>query len=201
MLFRSMRVNRAGLADAHGVSEYTITNWLSEGLPRVNASKVRGQSDEYDVAETIRWRVARESGGNATGADGEIINFDAERARLTKEQADKVAMANERERGDLVSVTETAAQWAAILVNCKTRLLSIPTKAAPLVIGCKTMPQARDVIERFVVEALNDLSNGTAVGRSGNRTETAAETDREPVGRPVPEVKSRKQREIGRAHV
>lgn len=190
-----MIVNRAELADVLGRTEATLAAWLEEGMPRLSGG-VRGKSSEYDTADVIRWLVARESGANAIGDDGQVINFDAERARLTKEQADKVAMANDLARGRLVDAERVAGLWANTLTNCKTRLLSIPTKAAPLVLGCKTMPQARDVIERFVVEALNDLvSADPTVDRGGAEgADAAAEIDGEPVGGPSPKVKSRKQR-------
>lgn len=191
-----MRVNRAGLADVLGRSENTITNWLSEGMPRVSAGVVRGKSDEYDTAEVIRWLVARESGSNAIGEDGEVISFEAERARLTKEQADKVAMDNAVKRGDLMSVTEVAKHWAGLVVNAKTRLLSIPTKAAPLVIGARSLPVAREIIERFVVEALNELVSADFHPDGGGApgVEAAAEVDGQPVGGPAPKVKPRGKR-------
>lgn len=194
-----MRVNRAGLADAHGVSENTITNWLADGLPRVSASKVRGQSDEYDVAETIRWRVARESGGNAVGDDGNVINFDAERARLTKEQADKVAMQNDVLRGNLLDGRAVAEHWGTVIVNAKTRLLSIPTKAAPLLLGAKTMPQAREIVERFIIEVLHDLAGADChPGASGIAgVDAATEVDGEPVGGQASSPKPRGKRRAG----
>lgn len=194
-----MRVNRAGLADAHGVSENTITNWLEEGLPRVKAAERRGQSDEYDIAETIRWRLAREAGKGALDEDGQLINFEAERARLTREQADKVAMENEVRRGRLVDAEHVAGLWANTLTNVKNRLLGIPTRAAPLVIGRKTAVEAREVIKRFIVEALNELSaaDPTTDPSSTQWPDAAAGSDGEPVGGPAPPAKRRKQRGAG----
>lgn len=194
-----MRVNRAGLADAHGVSENTITNWLEEGLPRARAAERRGQSDEYDVAETIRWRLAREAGKGAIDEDGQLINVDAERARLTKEQADKVAMENEVRRGRLVDAEHVAALWANTLTNVKNRMLGIPTRAAPLVIGRKAVPEVREIIKRFIVEALNELSAADpTVDPSGEEwTEASTGTDGEPMGGPKAPTKRRKQRRAG----
>lgn len=194
-----MRVNRAGLADAHGVSENTITNWLEEGLPRVKAAERRGQSDEYDVAETIRWRLAREAAKGALDDEGNLINFDSERARLTKEQADKIAMENEMRRKTLVSAEHVAEHWANLCSNVKNRLLSIPTRAAPLVVGKKTMPEAREVIRRLVMEALNELisSDPTAAPCSALGADAAAGPDSEPMGRSEPPPKQRKQRRVG----
>lgn len=191
-------VNREELAGWFGVDPGTITEWRKQGLPRQSAAAGRG-GDTYDSEAVIEWYSQWRAQSLAIDDDGKVIDFDKERARLTKEQADKAAMANALQRGKLVDAERAAMLWANVLVNCKTRLLSIPTKAAPLVIGCKTMPQARDVIERFVVEALNDLvsTDPTADQRGAQGADTTAETDGEPVGRPVPEVKPRKQRRAG----
>jgi len=67
-------------------------------------------------------------------------------------------MQNDVLRGNLLDGRAVAEHWGTVIVNAKTRLLSIPTKAAPLLLGAKTMPQAREVLERFIYEALNDLS-------------------------------------------
>lgn len=188
-----MRVNAARLADVIGVSTKTVTRWREEGMPRRSAGAA-GMEDEYDTAEVIRWMIARETGSK--DEDGNVIVFEAERARLTKEQADKVAMDNAVKRGDLMSVTEVAKHWAGLVVNAKTRLLSIPTKAAPLVIGARSLPVAREIIERFVVEALNELVSADFHPDGGGApgVEAAAEVDGQPVGGPAPKVKPRGKR-------
>lgn len=188
-----MRVNKARLAEIIGYTERTITTWLDEGLPRVSIGS-RGQSDEYDTADVIRWMIARETG--VKDQDGKTIVYEAERARLTREQADKVAMDNEIRRGKLVDVDQVSLWWGSIISNAKTRLLAIPTKSAPLVLGAKTLPQARDVLERMITEVLSELSSANPIpdtqGDAG--VEAAAEADGEPVGGPAPEAKPRKQR-------
>lgn len=191
-----MRVNRAGLADAHGVSENTVTNWLEEGLPRAKAAARRGQSDEYDVAETIRWRLAREAAKGVLDENGALINFEGERTRLTREQADKISMENEMRRGRLVDTEHVAALWANLLTNVKNRMLAIPTRAAPLVVGRKSLPEVRDVVRRLIVEALNDLvsSDPTTDPSSTGWADTTTGSDSEPVGGPAPETVTRKQR-------
>ena len=53
--------------------------------------------------------------------------------------------------------------WTRVGTNIKTKMLSIPTKAAPLVIGCKTIPQVKEVLDQHVYEALNELSEMPSV--------------------------------------
>lgn len=191
-----MRVNRAQLADVIGKTDKTIQVWLDEGLPRVYSGGT-GTESVYDTAEVIRWMIARETGSRDD--DGNVIVFEAERARLTKEQADKAAMQNAVTRGVLVDVNDVAKHWGGLLTNCKTKLLAIPTKAAPMVIGSKSLPQVREVLERFIREALHDLISANPTpdrgGQSG--TDATSQPDGEPMGRPAPETKRRKQRGAG----
>lgn len=191
-----MRVNRTQLADVIGKTDKTVQVWLDEGMPRVSTAGQSGDS-VYDTAEVIRWMIAREIG--SVGEDGTVIVLEAERARLTKEQADKAAMVNEMMRGDTVKISVVAQIISTVIVNAKTRFLSIPTKAAPLLLGCKTMPQAREVLERFINEALNDLSTLSAANMAGDSAivAAAADLDSEPVGGRAPKVVTRKQRGAG----
>lgn len=191
-----MRVNRAQLADVIGKTDKTIQVWLDEGLPRVYSGGT-GTESVYDTAEVIRWMIARETGSRDD--DGNVIVFEAERARLTKEQADKAAMQNDVTRGVLVDVTEVANHWGGLLTNCKTKLLAIPTKAAPMVIGSKSLPQVRETLEKFIREALHDLVSANPIPDRGGAagSDAAAKPDGEPVGGSAPPVKRRKQRGAG----
>jgi len=156
-----MIVNQSKLCEILGMSPMTINRLQDQGFPVVSRGDGR-KANQYDTAACVTWLVERERRKVATLPDGEVISLEAERTRLTKEQADKIEMENAVRRGEMVSADHVAALWANVLVNCKTRLLAIPTRAAPLVLGCKTMPQARDVIERFIFEALHDLSTSDA---------------------------------------
>lgn len=191
-----MRVNRTQLADVIGKTDKTVQVWLDEGMPRVSTTGQGGES-VFDTAEVIRWMIARECG--AKDENGNVIVLEAERARLTKEQADKTAMQNEVMRGNLLDGRAVAEHWGTVIVNAKTRLLSIPTKAAPMLLGAKTMPQAREIVERFIIEVLNDLAGADChPGGSGIASmDAATEVDGEPVGGQAQAPKSRGKRRAG----
>jgi len=156
-----MIVNQAKLCEMLGMSPMTVNRLQDQGFPVLSRGDGR-KANQYDTGACIDWLVERERRKKVTLPGGQVINLDAERARLTKEQADKVAMENELTRSQLIDAEQVAVMWANVVVNIKTRVLAIPTKAAPLVIGCKTMPQVRDVIERVIIEALHDLSTSDA---------------------------------------
>ena len=118
-----------------------------------------------------------------------------ERARLDRLRGDKITLDLERERGEVVNVHEVALSWTRIVTDAKSRLLGVPTKAAPLVMGCKRVEQAKAVMEDQILDALGDLADSLAGGFGGG--ETPAETDGEPVGGRSPEAEPGVERRTG----
>jgi len=71
--------------------------------------------------------------------------------------------------GQLVPVEQARELLEIIILNFRSRVLSIPTKAAPHVHGCKTLPQTRDAIKTALYDALNELAQ-LDVSRLGGRS-------------------------------
>lgn len=82
----------------------------------------------------------------------------AERARLIKEQADKVAMENEHMRANSIPAEVVKDVWGGIISAARARLLALPSRLAvnyaALVDYATTERLARDLVD----EALNELS-------------------------------------------
>lgn len=151
-----------------------------------------GNTRYYNAQEAIAAIMLADDGR------GMSLDLQKERARLAKEQADKTAMENAEKRGDLVSSRKMAEAWANVLTTVKTKFLSVPTKAAPLVMGCQSLPEVKAVLEELIHECLSELSGtppGTLAGdSSAEGAETAAETDGVEVGGRASKTKSGKQR-------
>lgn len=78
--------------------------------------------------------------------------YDSERTRLTKEQADRVALANARERADLVPYAEATAAVVGFIEHTRSRLMRIPALVAPS--DAKLQQRVADAVE----DALLDLN-------------------------------------------
>jgi phage terminase Nu1 subunit (DNA packaging protein) len=139
--------NKTDTAKAMGITIDGINKW------DIKPVKTRGREKLYYLPDVIQYRLQR----SAKSADELVLT--SERARLAKEQADKTAMENAIKRGELVDLPKVADALTKILTNVKTRLLAIPRRAAPLVLGCKTLPQVEDQLVSLVHEALTELSN------------------------------------------
>lgn len=128
------------LAEIHGVSQVTISNWMRKGLP-VLAKDSQGRAALYDVPATISWRIAQEvSRLTSNPTSGEVLDKNAEEARLRKFQADKAEVEALKARQEAILVEdvkpilfEIAAIYAARLDALGGRLaneLAATTEAA-----------------------------------------------------------------------
>jgi phage terminase Nu1 subunit (DNA packaging protein) len=176
--------NKSDTAKLMGVSTQAMSKWDIAPAQRV------GREAFFYLPDVIAWRLQRDT--------AEKLDLTAERARLAKEQADKTAMENEEKRGRLLDTDRVRELWVRVASNIRTNFLGLPTKAAPAVLGCKTLTQVTHELESAIHEILSELS-GTDPGTIADRgdaegVKTAAAPDDQPVGRQRKVSKPRKQR-------
>jgi len=118
------------------------------------------------------------------------------RARLVKAQAEAQEMENAKERGDLLPATIVEREWTDTTFAFKSRMISIPGKAAPQVVSCNSIPEVKAILEGMIFEALEELSRGDYARGDGDDTASpgigpeggisAPEDYDQPVGGPAP---------------
>ena len=143
---------RKKLADLMECSEQTVTNRVAEGMPRHKD----GKNYKYNPSECFEWVFKKKYGLAEDGAP----DYNEERARLTKEQADKLERERLREEGETFTRHEVIGVVGGIIKSFSTKIMSIPSKAAPLVTSCK-VPEAQNILEGMHYEALQELSEPT----------------------------------------
>src|SRR4051794_27520283 len=84
--------------------------------------------------------------------DGEVVDFYAERTRLTKEQADKVEMENGQLREELIRWAAVKRMIEMLGAAANTHLGALPAKIAPIV-RPDNPAEARRILERAIEEA------------------------------------------------
>jgi len=124
------KVTKKHIAHMLGVDLRSVTNFQNNAdhpLPIHRREKRGGKGHEYDTREVLKWHVAKEMRKFSSGSgDGEAINYEDERARLTKEQADAMSIKNEEARRNLIprwvlewALENIASQIAAVLDSVK----------------------------------------------------------------------------------
>jgi phage terminase Nu1 subunit (DNA packaging protein) len=120
------------------------------GMPRVD----RGQ---YDVVKCVHWYLDYKDRLIGEARRGDESEQQA-RARLTKATADLRELELARERGELIPADTIKFLWERVVVSFKTKMLSIPTKLPQRLVACRDINQVKDLLEREIYEALNELS-------------------------------------------
>ena len=115
------------------------------------------QNGKYDIDEVRAAYIHHIREVAASRMTSEGLDLANERARLAKEQADAKEMQNEVERGELVYIKDVASQLERQLYRVRSKLLVIPSKVAPECNAVETVPEVQDIIERAVLEALDEL--------------------------------------------
>ena len=151
-------VNKQELAEILGKSETTLTTWQKNGMP-IKFEAKRGQPNQYDTEAVIAWWLRRDISKLTVGGDGEVLDYEAERARLTHHQANKTEMEAAVMRGDLIPADTVQQVQADMVGRCRARLLAIPTKAAHQMLGLDDLSEAQDVLKQNIYEALRELAD------------------------------------------
>lgn len=61
--------------------------------------------------------------------------------------------------GEYFPAVEVGTLLEKVVMAIRSRLLAFPTKAAPLVVDCKTLPEAKEMLDIAVREALEGLAS------------------------------------------
>jgi len=137
------------MADLLGVSAGRIQALARDG------TLVRVEPGKYDLRASLRKYTAALR-DKATGRAQSTLA--AEKERLARENADKVALQNAKARGELVATGEVEREWASVLRDVRAGMLAVPAR-----IGA-TLPHltVHDVgeIDREIRASLEGLADG-----------------------------------------
>jgi phage terminase Nu1 subunit (DNA packaging protein) len=141
------RVSVSDLEQLTGLRRETLRKRL-KAEPAVKAAAKDGRTVWYPARAALE-RVYL----------GEALDLTRERARLAKEQADKLEMENAQARGELVPGDQVEAWGVRLAGEIRTKCLAVPSRAAPAVFGLKTIAEVEATLRRFQTEALEALAD------------------------------------------
>jgi phage terminase Nu1 subunit (DNA packaging protein) len=140
------------------LSERRVRQLTGEGvIPKAE----RGR---YELVPAVRGYI-RYLRDRAMGRDGGAVpEISTERARLVKLRADAMEMENARTRGEYLPRELVRKSWERAVTSCRGRLLSLVDKAAPQVVACSSIPEVKDLLQKEVYEALDELAGADYSG-------------------------------------
>ena len=122
-------------------------------------------------------------------------SYDEARTRKVNAEAEIAELELKKIHAELFNAEDVVAAWTDVLGSVKSRLLSIPTKAAPVVAAESNAGVCQSIVEDLITEALDELSRYdptiSPTEATAGETETSdegddppAKTKRKRMGRP-----------------
>ncbi len=141
-----------------GVSAPTVKALVEQGLPALERGG-HGKPWEFDMAAVAAWD--RECGPNAR-RDGQsgVLDPSIEKARKDRAQAELAELELAKRRGRMIDVDDVEKMMTDDYARVRARLLSMPSKLAPLVVTITDPAEADAVLTIEVSEALGELASG-----------------------------------------
>jgi len=155
-------LTRAAVAYGLDVDDRTVSRYQDRAdrpLPVKERRRTKA-GNRYDLRDVIAWAVEDALAKVCTGSDGNRYDYAAERARLTKAQADKTELEVAELRGDLISTPDALVQVEAMMMGVRTKLLALPVKVASQVAATPAeMVKLQESIRVQIYEALEELAS------------------------------------------
>ncbi|MGK2934350.1 MAG: hypothetical protein ACSLFE_03795 [Gemmatimonadaceae bacterium] len=149
----SGKVSQQELSPILGVTSREIRNLYDRGLPFTIGAKNRR---EHDVAECVAWYLKfkleerkDDPGKSATaGLRLRALEIEVHQAEIELAAA----------RKNLVSVEYLETQVARINEAVRSRILNLPGRAGPILVGCKTIAEVQIRMQGLIDELLQSLT-------------------------------------------
>lgn len=159
---RGQTINKARLASLAGVTLKTVDDWVRRGLPVV-AKGGNGRPWEIDSAEALDWIVAFRAGPETAPGP---LDLTQERARESKERADRYGLENEVTRRELVPAQDVADLWGAMRAAAVRTFRTLPERFEASGAVPPLTPDQRAATLALVDEALSELAGDGLPGQS-----------------------------------
>jgi phage terminase Nu1 subunit (DNA packaging protein) len=136
-----------------GIQIRSADRYLAQGMPRIGV----GRAARYGP-EAFAWYFAEkleQSGRNKPSEDADNL-VEAELRRTNADARLKELKADEME-GKLVDIAYVERTQAQINSNVRTRLLALPSKLTPQLVGVNSPPKVKAIIERETNQVCEEL--------------------------------------------
>jgi phage terminase Nu1 subunit (DNA packaging protein) len=149
-------ISKQDLARTLGVSIATIGAWLQEGMP-VHFQGKKGVASEYILEDVMAWVAAKNSPDESM-----------QEAKLRKEcaQASLAELELQKERGELIEITEVATLVAKEYSTIRAKLLGLPSKLSGIIYSLQSQKEVREVLDNAFREILEELSADASIVKS-----------------------------------
>lgn len=167
-------VTKAELCRLLDYSTTAVSQWVSKGCPYVQKGS-KSRQWIFDVPAVVAWR--EEQAALQAVGDTKSLDIDEARRRKLASEAAMLELELAKRKGELVEIDAVAEAVGDDYANLRAKLLSIPVKLSPQIIGITQASEAQQMFEDLIYEALEELvSDGIYTGPEKG-TEGAEESE------------------------
>lgn len=153
-----MEVTKAQFAEAMGVSKAMVTKYVRKGLPLTPEGRIDLAAGRAWVEANIDRLPASARGGRAARGAGKLgETLTAARARKESALASLHELELRLRRGELLEAGQVEAAWTKHILAARERLLGLPGKLAPRVLGKTDVIEIQEAIRREIYHSLTAL--------------------------------------------
>lgn len=145
-------VSSLKLAEIFAVTDRYIRKLAKEDI--VKKSEIRGK---YLLVESVKGFIEFLRESNSTDVDLKEAKLKKETEKITKDIELKTIKISEL-KNELHSAEIVKKVMTIMLTNLKGKLLAIPNKIAPLVVGCDNLGDIQDIVLDSIEDVLLELS-------------------------------------------
>ena len=131
----------------------------------IRSGKAGGLDQDDCRVRYIRYLRGLSRGKSASG------DYNEERTRLTKAQADRAELELQEKEADLISTDTIKTIWSDYVANVRSKLLALPSKLGHLTQAAETYAEAEAIIKESVYECLEELSEDATAKSSLENTQ------------------------------
>lgn len=150
-------VHQKELADVVGLTTRRIQQLTASGeIKRAKEGENGAKRNEYDLAKSVQAYISTVKEARGGSADGDPLREEQTLLTRTKRKIEETKLAIIR--GEVHRSEDVEAVMNNMLMRFKGKLLAVPVRLAPKVIGIDNLPQLQDAIEDEILECLAELS-------------------------------------------
>jgi hypothetical protein len=171
-----------------GLSERRIRELRDDGtIPGEPGGQYRLGAAVQAYCAHIRPAAGKAAAGGSDAAE----DLDKNRARESRLRGDKLELINAQLRAELIPAPEMEAVVGTIFDAVRGKVLALPSRAAPLLLGAKTVLAIQDKLTELAHDACGDLAATEAVSTIKDRARRRAgrgaadDADAEEAGTPA----------------
>jgi phage terminase Nu1 subunit (DNA packaging protein) len=142
------------LASRLSITPREVYNLVQKGMPR----RVRNGKVDYPAARCVQWYIQYKVESTKKPVDDDKSKKKDLLERQLEAEVRLAELELAREEGRTVTVEYMEAQLEGILQRLRSKLLNIPGKYAPMLVGLRTMAEAQAKLEPIVAEAMSALA-------------------------------------------